>query len=218
MPLLYDELFTCPNCKAVFQSKVLGTYDTFGKSYSDLYVGSELDPQPILHHINICPKCGFAAFTHDYKTFDVDLSVVKKAIAKVEEYSSRKPSKFNAGDGYIEMIEYSPAISNEEKSYLYLQACYAYRILQDINLKPTRELLLKLIEEILEEESFQNNPEELYLYLAGELNRLLGNEVKSLDYFNEALELAEEETFISKITIHQLSKPSEEIPRKIFKS
>ena len=217
MPLLFDELFTCPNCEVVFQTKILGTYDTFGKSYSDLYIGSELDPQPILHHINICPKCGFAAFSHEFKTFDIEQTIVRKAISKVEKYTGKEPDKFNAGDGYLEIIEYSPAISNEEKSYLYLQACYAYRILNDKKLRSTRELTLKLIETIIDEEEFERNPKELYLYLAGEFHRLLDNEKKSLEYFNQALEIAEDDTFVKKITIHQLSKPSEEIPRKIFK-
>ena len=217
MPLLLDELFTCPNCNVVFQDKILGTYDTFGKSYSDLYIGSEEDPQPVLHHINICPKCGFASFTSDFKTFDIKPTSVKKAIKKVEEYTGKKPSEFNAGDGYLVIIEYSPGISKEEKSYLYLQACYAYRILRDDMLKATREKLLEIILEIIEEEAFDVNPKELYLYLAGELNRLLNKEETSLKYFNEALKLAEEETFISRLIIHQLSKPSEEVPRKLFK-
>jgi len=45
---------------------------------------------------------------------------------------------------------------------------------------------------------------------------LLGNNQKANEYFQKALEKAEKESFVYKITIHQLSNPNEIIPRKIF--
>ncbi|HUU77978.1 MAG TPA: DUF2225 domain-containing protein [candidate division Zixibacteria bacterium] len=216
MSLIYEELFTCPNCEVIFQTKVLGSYNTFGECYSDLYVGCNTDPQPILHLINICPKCGFAAFTIDYKTFDIDLSLVKKAINHVEKFTGKKAANFNVGDGFLEIAEYLQNASLEQKSFTLMQASYAYRFLKDSNLDKTRKLILEIIELILQEKKFQNNPEEVYLYLAGELNRLIDNQRKALAYYKEALEKAEKNSFIERITIHQLSNPKNIIPKEIF--
>lgn len=216
MSLIYEELFTCPNCEVIFQTNVLGSYNTFGECYSDLYVGCNTNPQPILHLINICPKCGFAAYTIDYNSFDIDLSLAKEAITHVENFTGKKAGNFNAGDGFLEIAEYIPNISLEQKSFILMQASYAYRFLKDSNLSKTRELILKIIELVLQEKKFQNNPEELYIYLAGELNRLIDNQKKALAYFEKALEKAEKNSFIERITIHQLSTPKDIIPKEIF--
>ena len=216
MPLLYEELFTCPNCKVIFQSKVLGGYNTFGESYSDLYVGSDDEPQPILHLINQCPKCGFTAFTIDFKTFNQDMEIVRQAIKKVIEFTGKRPTQFNVGDGYLVIANYSNNVSLEQKIFTFMQASYAYRILEDSNLNKTRQLILEKIKIILERKLFDVNPEELYLYLMGELNRLIGNEKESLDYFKQALDKAEKNSFVSRVTIHQLETPQEIIPKEIF--
>ena len=216
MPLLYEELFTCPNCNVIFQSKVLGGYNTFGESYSDLYVGSDDEPQPILHLINLCPKCGFAAYTIDFKTFDQDLEIIEPAIEKATEFTGKKPEQFNVGDGYLVIAYYLNNISLEQITFTLMQASYAYRILKDSNLNKVRELIIEKIKTILEKKIFVVNPEELYLYLIGELNRLIGNEKESLSYFKQALEKAEKNSFIKRITIHQLEKPNEIIPKEIF--
>lgn len=217
MPLILDELFTCPNCSVVFQSKTLGSYNTFGHCYSDLYIASTEDPQHILLLINICPKCGFTAFTADYKSFvGEDLVNYEKALKEVEEFTKKKFTEFNAGDGFLLISEYSKHLTKEQKSFTLMQACHAYRFLGDKNLEKTRRSVLQSIEDILSDGVFKKNPKELYLYLAGELNRLFGNTKKANDYFQKALEKAEKESFVYKITIHQLSSPSEIIPRKIF--
>jgi len=218
MTLLMDRLFTCPNCEVVFQSKVAGSYDTFGKKYSDFYVGSGSEPQPILHLNNICPKCGFAAYTIDFKVFSIDLDIVKKAIKETEKFSGRKATEFNAGDGFIVISKYlGNKVSVESLVFLLLQATYAYRELGDPKLDDSRTLTLKIVEEVIEKQKFAENPEELYLYLAGELYRLLGNNEKSLKYFKEALEKADRNSRISKITQQQLTKPSEILPESLFK-
>ena len=217
MPLLYDELFTCPNCNAVFQSKILGSYDTFGAGYSDLYIASEQDPQPIIHMINTCPKCGFSAFTADYKSIvKDDLVKLEEAIKKVEKFTQKSAKDFNAGDGYLLISEYQKNITAEQKSYTKMQACHAYRFLNDKNLEKTRETVLRSVEGILDEGVFQKNPQELYLYLAGELNRILGFEEKANNYYKKALEIAEKDSFVYRITIHQLTNPNEIIPRIVF--
>ena len=217
MPLLFDELFTCPNCYAVFQSKVLGSYDTFGTGYSDLYIASEQDPQPILHLINICPKCGFAAYSSDYKSFvKEDLSKLPEALETVKKITQKEPETFNAGDGYLLISEYSQNLSDEQKSFTIMQACHAYRFLEDTNLIRTRKLVLKSIEKILEKGVFEKNPKDLYLYLTGELHRLLGDMEEAMKYFKETLEITEKDSFVYRITVHQLSNPSEVIPREIF--
>lgn len=217
MPLLLEELFTCPNCTIVFKSETLGSYDTFGTGYSDLYIASEEDPQPVLLLINICPKCGFSAFTADYKSFqEEDLVNLDESIKKVEDFTQKTCTEFNVGDGYLLISEYSKTLSKEQRSFTKMQACHAYRFLADNNLEKTRRIVLQSIEEILSDGVFQKNPEELYLYLAGELNRLLGNYQNATDYLQKALEKAEKDSFVYRITIHQLSNPSEIIPRKIF--
>lgn len=216
--MLLDQLFTCPNCEVIFQSKVAGSYNTFGKKYSDFYVGSSSEPQPILHLNNICPKCGFAAYTIDFKVFSIDLDIVKKAIKEAEKFSGRKATEFNAGDGYIVIAKYLVSqISKESLIFVFLQAIYAYRELGDQKLEESRKLALETVEEVLEKELYKENPVELYLYLAGELHRLLGNNEKSLKYFKEALEKAEKTSRISKITQQQLTKPSEVLPEELFK-
>ena len=101
MPLLHDELFTCPKCTVVFQTKILGAYDTFGERYSDLYIGSQQNPQPILHKVTICPKCGFSALTEDMRVIDVDEERVETTIKFVEKYTGRTHEDFNSGDGFI---------------------------------------------------------------------------------------------------------------------
>ena len=217
LPLLFDELFTCPNCDAVFQSKVLASYDTFGTGYSDLYIASEQDPQPILHLINICPKCGFAAFSADFKSFTKeDLSKLPEALETVKKFTQKQPDEFNAGDGYLLISEYSQNFTEEQKSFTKMQACHAYRFLEDNNLAKTRKSVLESTERILNSGVFEKNPKELYLYLAGELHRLLGEEERALEYFRKALEIAVKDSFVYQITIHQLSTPNETIPRKIF--
>jgi len=212
-----DQLFTCPNCEVIFQSKVAGSYDTFGKKYSDFYVGSGSDPQPILHLNNICPKCGFAAYTIDFKVFSIDLDIVKKAIKETEKFSGRKATKFNAGDGFIVISKYLDIeISKESLIFVLLQANYAYRELCDQKLDESRTLTLVKVEDVIKKQEFKENPEELYLYLAGELHRLLGNNEKSLEYFKEALEKTDRNSRISKLTQQQLTKPSEVIPEGFF--
>ena len=218
MTMLMDQLFTCPNCEVIFQSKVAATYNTFGKKYSDFYVGSSTEPQPILHLNNICPKCGFAAYTIDFKVFSIDLDIVKKAIKETEIFSGRKATEFNAGDGYIVISKYlENEISKESLVFVLLQANYAYRELADKKLKDSRELTLKTVENVLEKHLYTENPVELFLYLAGELHRLLGNTEKSLIYFKKALEKADKQSRISKITQQQLTKPSEILPDNFFK-
>ncbi|MGC9779874.1 MAG: DUF2225 domain-containing protein [Candidatus Heimdallarchaeota archaeon] len=217
MPLLLDELFTCPNCSVVFQSKIVGSYDTFGKNYSDLYIASQEDPQPVLHLINICPKCGFAAYSLDFRFFDISLDLVKESIKKTEDYTGRKATEFNVGDGYLLIAEYLVNKSLEQRTSSRLQACYAYRELKDKNLDKTRKLVLKSIEEILHSKTFNQNPEEVYLYLAGEINRLLGNNLESLEYFELALNKATKNSVVSKLTQHQLTRPREEIPKDIVR-
>ncbi|MHA1156480.1 MAG: DUF2225 domain-containing protein [Candidatus Heimdallarchaeota archaeon] len=217
MPLTLDELFTCPNCSVVFQSKTLGSYNTFGTCYSDLYIASNEDPQHILLLINICPKCGFSAFTADFKSFQKeDLVNFDEALKFVEEFTQKTFTEFNAGDGYLLISEYSKHLTQEQKSYTQMQACHSYRFLDDKNLEKTRRIVLQSTLDILNDRIFKKNPEELYLYIAGELNRLLGNNQKANEYFQKALEKAEKESFVYKITIHQLSNPNEIIPRKIF--
>ncbi|HUT82923.1 MAG TPA: DUF2225 domain-containing protein [Candidatus Bathyarchaeia archaeon] len=216
MPLLYDELFTCPNCEAIFQSKVLGCYNTFGLRYSDLYIASQEDPQPVLFQNNLCPKCGFSAFSVEFRVFDINLDIVRKAISKVEDFTGKKATNFNAGDGFLEIAEYLGNNMLETKISITLQATHAYRELKDSNLEKSRIYLLDLIEQILDQKTFKENPEELYLYLAGELNRLLKNENESLRYFKEAITKAPKISFISRITQYQLSTPGEIIPNEIF--
>ena len=191
MPLYSGELFTCPNCEAIFQSKIAQSYDTFGNYYSDLYKASAEDPQPVLHLINICPKCGFAAFTQDFKVFDLDLKDVRKAINDIEKITGKPANEFNAGDGYLVITEYLSTISIEQRAFIMMQASYAYRILSDKNLAKAREMTLKTIEQILATKMFMTTSEDMYLYLAGELNRLLGKEDESLKYFKQALEKAD---------------------------
>ena len=108
-------------------------------------------------------------------------------------------------------------VSVESLVFLLLQATYAYRELGDPKLDDSRTLTLKIVEEVIEKQKFAENPEELYLYLAGELYRLLGNNEKSLKYFKEALEKADRNSRISKITQQQLTKPSEILPESLFK-
>ena len=166
----------------------------------------------------ICPKCGFAAYTIDFKVFSIDLDIVKKAIKEAEKFSGRIATEFNAGDGYIVIAKYLKSqISKESLIFVFLQAIYAYRELGDQKLDESRKLTLKTVEEVLDKELYKENPEELYLYLAGELHRLLGNNEKSLKYFKEALEKAEKTSRISKITQQQLTKPSEILPEELFK-
>ena len=216
MPLYEDELFTCPNCKAIFQSKIAASYDTFGDYYSDLYKASEEDPQPVLHLINICPKCGFTAFTQDFKAFDLDLKGVKKAIKSVEKTTGKPANEFNAGDGYLQIAEYLTTISVEQRAFIIMQASYAYRILGDKNLDKARELILEIIEKIMTTKSFTMTTEDMYLYLAGELHRLLGHEEDSLKCFKAAIEKSDKNSVVSRLTEHQLKNPSEIIPKKHF--
>ena len=182
-----------------------------------MYYSSQEDPQPILHLINICPKCGFAAYTADFNMLDFDLQKIKQAIAKIEKFSSRKATKFNAGDGYLEINEYLDNLSLEKKLAIQLQASYAYRELKDENLKKVRQHILKTLEEILRKKAFNQNPEEFYLYLIGEIHRLLGNDKESFRYFKQILLKVDKNSLISKITQNQLSNPGEIIPNEIFK-
>ncbi|MHA1440668.1 MAG: DUF2225 domain-containing protein [Candidatus Heimdallarchaeota archaeon] len=208
MPLYEDRLFTCPNCEAIFQSKVATTYDTFGAYYSDLFKASEEDPQPVLHLTNI--------FTQDFKVFDVDLEDVQKAISKIEKITGKPANEFNAGDGYLQIAEYLSTISIEQRAFIKMQATYAYRILEDKNLDKARELTLETIEHILETKIFMTTSEDMYLYLAGELHRLLGNESESLKYFKLAIEKSDKNSIVSRLTEHQLKSPKEIIPKELF--
>ena len=216
MPMYSDELFTCPNCKTIFQSKVAASYDTFGNYYSDLYKASEDDPQAVLHLINICPKCGLAAFTQDFKGFDLDLKEIQEAIASVEKITGKKATEFNAGDGYLQIAEYLKTVSEEQRAFIKMQASYAYRILKDKNLKKAREFTLLIIEEILQTKKFMTTSEDMYLYLAGELHRLLGNESKSLKYYKLAIEKTDKDSVVSRLTEHQLHTPKEILPKELF--
>ena len=214
MPLLFEELFNCPLCETKFMSKVVGVFDTFGSHYSDLYVACEEDPQPILHQIHLCPKCGFAGFAPAFRELSFDIEVVKKAISSVEQLVQKKSSEFNAGDGYLEIAEYHQANSLEAQVFLKLQASHAYRVLSDDHLELARRFVLEDLQAILEKRLFEKNPEETYLYLAGEMNRLLGNAKKASDYFKLTLGVAARDSFFAKLAEFQLETPNEIIPRK----
>ena len=77
--------------------------------------------------------------------------------------------------------------------------------------------LYDYIKKVLEKEAFDENPKEMYLYLAGELNRLLGKEKTSLEYFKQALELVEKRSILSRVIEHQLTNPAEILPLGILK-
>ncbi|NHJ49680.1 MAG: DUF2225 domain-containing protein [Asgard group archaeon] len=218
MPLLYDELFTCPNCSIIFQSKVLGGFNTFGKHYSDFYIGSQEDPQPILYEINICPKCGFSGFTIDLKSFSVDIELVQLAIEKVANFTGKKPSEFKAGDGYLVIANYLHNLNIEEKIGYYLKATYAYRELEDSMLESTRLEIINLIDEVLEKKKFVIQTKEFYLYLIGELYRLVGKTSESLMYFEKSLKIANKKSLISKLVEHQLKNPMEVLPQDFLRT
>ncbi|NHK30617.1 MAG: DUF2225 domain-containing protein [Asgard group archaeon] len=213
MPLLFDELFTCPNCETIFQSKVLGSYNTFGNHYSDFYIGSEENPQPILYQLSICPKCGFAAYPMDYRTFSIELKNVQKALIETSNFVNKKGSEFNAGDGFILLIEYSTYLNLEDKIFLMLQATYAYRELKDNNLIKTRLKIISMLEQLIEKNQYERQTKEFYLYLLGELYRLVENIEKSLLYFKQALEISNKKSLISKLVEHQLKNPSDILPK-----
>jgi hypothetical protein len=99
-----------------------------------------------------------------------------------------------------------------------MQASYAYRILADKNLDTARKLTLQTIEQILATKMFMTTSEDMYLYLAGELHRLLGNERESLKYFKLALEKADKNSVVSRLTEHQLKNPTEIVPKELFKN
>ncbi|MHA1825796.1 MAG: DUF2225 domain-containing protein [Candidatus Heimdallarchaeota archaeon] len=216
MPLLYDEMFTCHNCGIIFQTKILGCYNTFGKRYSDLYIASEDDPQPILYQICKCPKCGFAGFTDEYRMLSLEEEEMAMAIKAAEDFTGKKAQEFNQGDGFIVVAKYSESHSLEEQVSLYLQASYAYRELKDPLLQKARTIVLELLEKIIEKKEFTFQSEEYYCYLAGEIARLLGENEKSLKYFKRALQVAPENSLVSKLTQHQLVHPSEVIRAEIF--
>ncbi|MEA2070796.1 MAG: DUF2225 domain-containing protein [Asgard group archaeon] len=218
MPLLLDEQITCPKCSHSFETKILASYDTFGDQYSDLYIASENDPQPILHKIQLCPKCGFAAFTLEFNNNLILQRNVKKVIKKIENFTGKSASEFNVGDGYLEIAEYSSHLSLEERSHIMMQACYAYRELEDSLLSKARKKVLQSIQEIIENSQFKVNDKEVYYYLTGELLRLLGNNQKAEKYFNKTLTIAQKRSFIARLTKHQLTTPSEIIPENIRKA
>jgi uncharacterized protein (DUF2225 family) len=213
MPLLFDELFTCPNCETIFQSKVLGSYNTFGNHYSDFYIGSGENPQPILYQLNICPKCGFAAYPMDFRTFSIELEIVQKALNETSKLVNKKGSDFNAGDGFLLLAEYVPNLNLEDKIFIMLQASYAYRELNDNNLQKTRLKIISMLELLIEKDQFERQTKEFYLYLLGEMYRLVENIEKSLQYFKQALEKSNKKSLITKLVEHQLKSPSEILPK-----
>ncbi|NHJ84086.1 MAG: DUF2225 domain-containing protein [Asgard group archaeon] len=218
MTLIFEELYTCPNCQAIFQSKTLGSYDTFGLNYSDLYVASEREPQPVVYLINICPKCGFSAYTMDFRMNSIDMDYVDQAIQETETFSGKKATDFGAGEGYLVIAHYLRNEPVNRRTSVLLQASYAYRESKETELlKKTRELILDYIKEVIEKEAFDENPKEMYLYLAGELNRLLGKEETSLEFFKQALELTDKKSILSRVIEHQLKNPSEILPLGILK-
>jgi len=216
MPLLNDEMFTCLNCGIIFQTKIVACYNTFGQRYSDLYIASNDEPQPILHLICKCPKCGFAGYIDEYRMLSLEEEEMQEAVKAAEEFTGKNASEFNQGDGFLVIANYPGSQSQEERLAVYLQASYAYRILKDPLLTKVRRVILELLEEILEKKNFEFYTEDYYSYLAGEIARLLGQNDKSLKYFKRALTLASKDSIISKITQHQLTQPSEVIPKEIF--
>jgi hypothetical protein len=218
MTLLFDELFTCPNCQIIFQSKVIGSFDTFGKNYSDFYIGSRSDPQPILYEINICPKCGMSFYSLDYKTFSENLEQVRTAITKIAKFTKKDVSNFNPGEGYLVIANYLPNISSEEKINLYLKATYAYRELNDLNIKLVREEIISMIKNMLMKNENKIQTEEFYLYLTGELARLTNKTTMALEYFEKAIKKAEQKSLISRLVEHQLKNPKEILPQDFLKS
>jgi tetratricopeptide (TPR) repeat protein len=219
MTLLHQQNFTCPYCDIFFSAKVLGSYNTFGKQYSDFYQSSSINPQPILYFIQLCPFCGFAAFTLDYKDFSINLERVERAIDRISKIAGKEPTAFTTGEGYLEIAEYKNNLTLEQKAHIQMQAGYAYRELNDAaNLKKSREIALETIEKILVEKSFNNHPKELYCYLAGELNRLLGEKEKATNFYHKAIDAAPDNSFIMKIATKQLNKPENIIPDSFRKN
>lgn len=194
-------------------SKVLAVYNTFGPKYSDLYICSEENPQPILHQIHLCPKCGFAGIKPNFRDFRFEIAQVKAAMEKIEVLIEKKATEFNIGDGYLEIAEYQHN-SLEEQALLRLQASYAYRELQDPNITLARRLAIKDIKQILEHQSFKENPKEMYLYLLGELHRLLGDQQQAQQFFEQTLKEAESNSYFAFLAEKQLDSPKELIPKK----
>ncbi|MBD3192726.1 MAG: DUF2225 domain-containing protein [Candidatus Heimdallarchaeota archaeon] len=213
MTLLFEELFSCPICDTKFMSKVLGVYNTFGPRYSDLYTCSEENPQPILHQIHLCPKCGFGGYKSNFQNFTFEIDEVKECIKKVEILTEKNVTEFNVGDGFLE-IAYYQQNTLEEQALLKLQASYAYRELKDSNVVLARRLVIKDIEQILEQQSFRENPKEMYLYLIGELHRLLENQEEAQHYFEQILTEENNNSYFAFLAKKQLNHPEKIVPKK----
>ena len=169
-----------------------------------------------IYHTSIIPVAGYQ-FTSD---LSIGLGLpfdIAEAMKNVEAFTGKEPLDFNEGDCYLLVMHYTKPKSVEQEIFFLLQASYSYRALDDREslIKIRRELVLKL-EQSLSEKKFENNPKELYLYLTGEIYRLLGSTEKSLEYFKQALQLAPKESTVSRLTQYQLTTPNEIIPKEIL--
>lgn len=192
---LYKKEIQCPVCSTTFKAistKVNGPRKV--KTQSDFFIEYAV-VNPYFYDVWLCPTCGYATLKVDFnKISDLQRDKINKTI-RPKWKNHKYPDVY---DEDIAIERYKIALLNylamdgksSSKAFTCLKIAWMYRLKGDSN----QELgfltqALRGFDDAYFHEKFPIYGMDKYtmLYLLGELNRRLGNDVEALRYFGEVV-------------------------------
>ena len=188
----------CPMCEYVFNAPRISTYVTVGRE-PDLcpkFPGRQSDGSRVIQYaVTMCPACSFAA-REDFG--DLDLSPIQRYV--LEERLKE--------DGLLRVVRTSPlpwlafhaaevcgqerALAARELGDLCLRASWVCRKEREYPFESTFQLrAIRYFMQALKEDGLVGRELSITTYLAGELNRRLGNHREALNWYVNAARTTE---------------------------
>lgn len=191
---LYDRSYTCPICSNEFKSKKVKTSALRpGIKDTDFYTPYK-SADPTWYSILVCPQCGYSNFDNQF----ADLSVAQMELYRKNLMGRWNPRDFGGERALTETMEaHMLALATFQvigmrKSVvgkLCLRIAWMYRSLEDPKERTFMEFAAKNFQEAFTTERLDDDKDNelMILFLAGELNRRLGNYEDASRWFSMVL-------------------------------
>lgn len=188
---LYDREITCPVCGNVFKARAVksGSIRRL-KSDSDFFKRYQ-GVNPYFYDVWICNSCGYTNMESDFlKLREAQKDLIKQKITpKWHGKSYPEAYDVNIAIERFKLCLYNACVygaSSSKKATICLKTAWMYRLLRDS--ENEKLFLSQAIEGF--NDAFMNenvhNPG-AFMYLIGELNRRIGNDDESLQWFSKLI-------------------------------
>lgn len=206
----------CPCCGEEFESVSWGSTNTFGPLTTELYRQAGGFPSMPLD-VHGCGKCGYCGYKPDFAEGRVDATLrqwVKENLANPPGGQEMPPSRKYEHTARIAVQRGETAV---RLGQLWLRAAWCGdHEGQSDRLKYRREAA-RCFEEALEQGKVTNEERPFIIYLAGELNRRLGNAEKAKAWFAKlpnAVGKNERLAWLVDLAIQQSTDPKEYVKER----